>query len=437
MKKYIVGVLDPGHFHAALSLRESHPSLSDDVYVYAPEGPDLDTFVGFIHDFNNRKEAPTNWKLHLNHSKDQLQALLQEAKAEIVILAGKNNQKMDYIDALNQKGIHIFTDKPIVTQESNLPALNSAFAASRPLSIDIMTERHEITTLLQKNFIAEPGVFGKVMQANENEPCVYKESVHHLYKMVNGKPLKRPAWYFDVNIQGEGVVDVMTHLVDMSNWMLFPNEALTYTQDIELLHARRWPTFISKEKYKAITGLSDFLPSLKNSIKDGQLEYFCNGEVYYKVKGVPVHTKVIWDVEPPAGGGDTHQSKVKGSLADLLVRQLPEKGFKSEFLISPHQKSEQTLHEIKKCLQNWLSELPGLTVTQEGEDFLIDIPSSLRTTHEEHFCEVRNEFMDMLVNQTEPKNSRKNIITKYTLLAEARKLALKSPARPLTSVELK
>jgi hypothetical protein len=29
------------------------------------------------------------------------------------------------------------------------------------------------------------------------------------------KPLIRPIWYFDIDVQGEGIVDTTIHLVDM------------------------------------------------------------------------------------------------------------------------------------------------------------------------------------------------------------------------------
>ncbi len=41
-------VVNPGHFHAALTLREMHPNLSKDVYVYAEEGADLKSFINLV-----------------------------------------------------------------------------------------------------------------------------------------------------------------------------------------------------------------------------------------------------------------------------------------------------------------------------------------------------------------------------------------------------
>ena len=58
-------ILNPGHFHAALVLRESHPELASDIYVYSEKGPDLDRFMDMAGSFNNRPVDPTDWQIHL------------------------------------------------------------------------------------------------------------------------------------------------------------------------------------------------------------------------------------------------------------------------------------------------------------------------------------------------------------------------------------
>jgi hypothetical protein len=55
----------------------------------------------------------------------------------------------------------------------------------------------------------------------------------------------------------------------------------------------------------------------------------------------------------------------------------------------------------------------------------------LRTTHEQHFGEARGAFLDMLEKGSEPSELRANILAKYRLLVEARKLALNSLFEPL------
>ncbi len=430
MQKYPVSVLNPGHFHAALSLRESHPSLSDEVHVFAPEGEELQSFVQFLKDFNARQNEPTQWNLKVHTGEDSLEALLREGRGGIAILAGKNDAKIANIEKLNRAGYRIFADKPWVTDEVGLESLRRAMEKERPLTLDIMTERFEITTILQKMFLAEPDIFGEFM-VDSGAPAIFKESVHHLYKVVNGKPLKRPPWYFDVKVQGEGIVDVTTHLVDMTHWMAFPGESIDFARDIQIMEARRWATQVPLEKFSKITQHSDFPAGVKDSVRNGILDLFCNGEILYQVRGVPVHLKVIWNLEPPAGAGDTHRSLIRGTRSNLEVRQLAERKYLSEFLIAPHGDSQALEVPIRAALEKHAEKYPGLSLEREGDKFLINVPQALRTTHEQHFGEARSAFLDMLATGSEPSELRANIVSKYTLLVEARKKAFASPAKPL------
>ena len=420
-------ILNPGHFHAALVLREPHPSLSDDIYVYSVPGPDLDRFIEIAESFNNRQVNPTRWQLNVYRGKDCLEKLIDEKKGDIAILAGRNNTKMENIDILNRAGLSILADKPWVTTQAALPFLRSTLAPDRPLAADIMTERYEIATLLQKEFLAEENVFGRIRIDKDAGPSVFKECVHHLYKIVNEKPLVRPAWYFDIDVQGEGIVDTTIHLVDMTQWMLFPENPINYQKDIELIEARRWATGVPLDKFAKITGSSQFPPAVHEYVKDDILNYFCNGELIYRIKGVPVHLREIWNLDEPPGGGDTHRSLMKGTRSDLMIRQLPEQGFKTELLIVPGENGSQVEEAVQECLRNWSDRYPGLSAIPEKNALLIEIPDNLRTTHEQRFCQVRDAFLEHLDTGTEPAEHRAGTIAKYTLLAEAREKALVSP----------
>ena len=420
-------ILNPGHFHAALVLREPHPSLSDDIYVYSVPGPDLDRFIEIAESFNSRQVNPTRWQLNVYRGKDCLEKLIDEKKGDIAILAGRNNTKMENIDILNRAGLSILADKPWVTTQAALPFLRSTLASDRPLAADIMTERFEIATLLQKEFLAEENVFGRIRIEKDVGPSVFKECVHHLYKIVNEKPLVRPAWYFDIDVQGEGIVDTTIHLVDMTQWMLFPGNPIDYQKDIELIEARRWATGVPLDKFAKITGSSQFPPAVHEYVKDDILNYFCNGELIYRIKGVPVHLREIWNLDEPPGGGDTHRSLMKGTRSDLMIRQLPEQGFKTELLVVPGENRRQVEEAVQECLRNWSDRYPGLSAIPEKNALLIEIPDNLRTTHEQRFCQVRDAFLEHLDPGTEPAEHRACTIAKYTLLAEAREKALVSP----------
>ena len=51
---------------------------------------------------------------------------------------------------------------------------------------DGMTQRFEITCILQKELVNDAGVFGKPLKGSVNDPAVYMESVHYLLKLVAG-----------------------------------------------------------------------------------------------------------------------------------------------------------------------------------------------------------------------------------------------------------
>jgi len=433
--KHTLLILNPGHFHAALMFRESHPSLSDEIFVYSEGGPDLDRFVNIVRSYNQRESNPTRWKIHVNQGPDALEKLIMERKGDVVVLAGRNNTRMELIERLNGTGFSILADKPWVTTDTALPYLNSAMNENRPLTLDFMTERYEITNILQKRLVASKDIFGEVRVDTDGSPSVIKESVHHLYKIVNNKPLVRPPWYFDAHIQGEGIIDVSTHLVDLTHWMLFPATLIDYTTDIQLLDGRRWATNVPLDTFRKITLADGFPDSVMTDVAEDTLHYFCNGDIQYRVKGVPVHIRVLWNLEIPEGGGDTHYSYIKGTRSDLLIRQLPETGFRVELLVIPRVDPDEILDTVKNHLALWSETYPGLAVQKEKDKLRIRIPDVFRTTHEEHFYMVRNEFFEYLDAGIQPPEVRSCIVSKYTLLAKAQEKALASPFEPLTLPE--
>ena len=64
---------EPGHFHAALTLRTPHPRLAPDIHVYATPGPERDAFVTLVEQWNTRADDPTHWRLHLHDGAGLLQ----------------------------------------------------------------------------------------------------------------------------------------------------------------------------------------------------------------------------------------------------------------------------------------------------------------------------------------------------------------------------
>jgi hypothetical protein len=110
-----------------------------------------------------------------------------------------------------------------------------------------------------------------------------------------------------------------------------------------------------------------------------------------------------------------------------MIRQLPERDYKSELLIVPQKDRQQVAEAVGQCLDRWSDKYPGLSAVPDKNALLIRIPDSLRATHEQHFCRVRDAFINHLDEGTQPPEHRACTVAKYTLLAKARMKALGSP----------
>ena len=322
--------LDPGHFHAALVQKFMYPDVDAVVHVYAPGGEDLQEHLKRIDGFNARQDQPTLWREQVYTGADFLDKMLAEKRGNVVVISGNNARKTDYLFRSVQAGLNVLADKPMAINPADFAELTRAFgvaASNHVLLYDIMTERFEITTVLQRELSQRPALFGELVKGSAAEPAITKESVHHFSKIVAGAPLKRPAWYFDVRQEGEGIVDVTTHLVDLVQWEAFPQQALS-PADVKMLSARRWNTPITRAQFKQVTGLEDFPESLQAAVKEGMLEVCANGEFTYQLRGVHARVSVAWNFEAPPGAGDRHFSLMRGTQANLVIRQGAEQKFK-------------------------------------------------------------------------------------------------------------
>jgi len=249
------------------------------------------------------------------------------------------------------------------------------------------------------------------------------QSVHHLYKVVNQRPLVRPPWYFDVAVQGEGITDVTTHLVDLTQWMVGEGKPFAFDQDVELLSARQWATAVPRETFERITGLGDFPPALRANMRDGELSYLCNAQLSYRLRGVPVRLETLWHLAIPEGGGDTHHAIMRGSEADLIVNQGPETAFRTELTVHPVHGGPGYARTLQSAINSLHDLFPGLGLEASGAAFRVTIPAALRTTHEEHFAAVLEQFLAYADRAQWPDNLGPDLVTKYTLLARARELS--------------
>ncbi|HET7216550.1 MAG TPA: putative oxidoreductase C-terminal domain-containing protein [Vicinamibacterales bacterium] len=428
--------LDPGHFHAALIQKEMYPGVAPRVDVFAPLGSDLFEHLNRVAAYNKRADKPTAWDLEIHTSADYFERMLHDRPGNVVVLSGRNGIKIDRILASVRAGLNVLADKPWILRSSDLPKVDAALAEADTrglVAYDIMTERFEVTTMLQRLLVNDAAAFGQIVPGSEAEPAVYMESVHHLMKVVSGAPNIRPAWFFDTAEQGEGLNDIGTHLVDLVQWTLFSEKAIDYRADVRVLAAQRWPTSIPESDFRRVTNAPRFPDSLSASVKDGRLEYYCNTVVSYALRGIHTKLNVIWDWEAPAGGGDTHFAFYRGTRARVEIRQTKADRYLPELYVIPATPAlkADVLAAVQSRIKAAQADYPGVTVEDRGAEIHVTVPDALRVGHEAHFAQVASRFLGYLRDRRSlPAWERPNMLAKYYVTTMGTELSRKSPSQP-------
>lgn len=418
--------LDPGHFHAALVQKTMYDDVDSNVHVYAPAGNDLSLHLDRINSYNNRKDNPTRWKEEVYTGNDFFEKMIAEEKGNVVVLSGNNEKKAYYILKSLQNGFHIFADKPMAIDGKGFEQLKQAFDVAQKNNLtlyDIMTERFEITTVLQRELAMIPEIFGTLQKGSVDDPAVVKTSIHYFYKFVSGKVLTRPVWFFDASRQGEAIVDVMTHLVDLVQWECFPEQSIDYLKDIAIDSAKHWTSEVSLRQFETLTKTDSFPSYLKSSLaNDTMLKIFYNGETNYTIKGVHAKTTALWNYKAPEGSGDNYYALMKGTKANLEIKQGAEENYQTTLYIVPVDKSFDPSEPFKKIQ----SKYPGVELKKSTNGWQVVIPAKYREGHEEHFARVTEKFLEYLKNKNMPSWEVPNMIAKYFITTRALEIALKN-----------
>lgn len=405
------------------------------VFVYAPLDYDLLAHLSRIQGFNNRMVQPTSWEMDVRAGANYLERFSREPAGNTAIIAGRNRPKADRILAAVAAGLHVLADKPWIVDWACFPKLERILheAELQDLVVwDMMTERFEITNIIQRELLHDPAIFGELVPGSPEQPGLRIESIHYLKKVVAGRPLIRPAWWFDSTEAGEGLADVGTHLADLAMWLLFPEQPIEYSQDIQLLAATRSAIRLTREQFTTVTGLPDFSPLLRSFVQDDCLNYDGNGSVSYRLKGIHVRLNVLWGYEASPGNGDCHASWASGTRSRILVCPVPQAtgaGSRPEVRVIATQSREHSaiLAAVQHRCQQLQPRFPGIHAVDLGQQIQVTIPDTLRLGHEDHFTEVFNAYRQHFHNPRQiPAWERSNLLAKYYLTTRAVELARQS-----------
>ncbi|WP_051669777.1 putative oxidoreductase C-terminal domain-containing protein [Bryobacter aggregatus] len=411
-------VLDPGHFHASLLQKEMYPELHPQVSVYAPLGPELLDYLNRISLFNNRPVNPTTWQLDIHTAADSFGAMLRDKAGDLVVFSGKNRAKIGRVLDSLSAGLHVLADKPWIIDASQMPQLEQALdrASQKGLAAyDIMTERYEVTSQLQRVLVNLPAVFGRQVPGDAENPGVKAFSVHHIMKTVAGLPLRRPTWFFDVEEYGEGLADVGTHPVDLIQWTLFPDQVLDYKQDIKMLSGKREAVPITKAQFEQVTGAKEFPASLAEQTQNGVLHYYCNNYIAYTLRGVHVKLDVLWKWEAAPGTGDVYEAIFRGTKANVELRQrATEHSIPELYVVPVAAHRAEVFAALDRAVAGLQSRWPGLRASHNEKEARIEIPAVFRVGHEDHFAQVARHFFSYMKDATTmPAWERGYMLAKY------------------------
>lgn len=407
-------VVAPGHFHASLLQKNGMENVSDTVRVYAQSGSELEAYKGTIEAYNTREDNPTSWVLDIYEGDDFLEHIPESDGSSFAVFAGNNRLKSDYILNCVSKGYHVISDKPMAIDAEGFSKLKQAYeiADAEGLVIyDLMTERHDVQNEITRAIMSDKEIFGEVAGKIEIE------DIHHFFKQVSGKPLTRPMWYFDVRQQGEGIADVTTHFIDLIFWECFPGECISVS-DVEVTAATRFPTLITLDEYKAVTGAESFPEYLQKDVKDGVLNVYSNGTIDFVVKGIPVSILMRWDYAPEPGSGDRFHEVIPGSVSSIEIVQDASTGFARRLFV-------KTTPELAAKAETMLEQTwPEVSLSLSGDGrYIVEIPDVYRHPHEEHFNMVGADFIDCIRKGETPDWEKENTLTKYHITTSAVELA--------------
>jgi predicted dehydrogenase len=412
--------LDPGHFHATLVQKNMYNQISPEAFVYAPEGSDVKEHLKMVEAFNKRSANPTSWIEKVYTGNDYLEKMLAEKPGNVVVLAGNNKFKTDYIKKSVEAGLNVLSDKPMVIIPEKFSELEEAFKTAQEKKVllyDIMTGRFEIMNILLREISQLPEIFGKLQNGTADQPAVESSSIHCYYKKVAGNTLVRPAWFYDVDQQGDGIVDITTHLVDFIQWGCFPNQVISKS-DIEMISAKRWATEITREDFKSVTNLDEYPDYLKKDLQGDKLNVFSNGEMVYRIKGVTCKLTVEWKSKSPDGKGDVQSTILRGTNCNLEIKD-------GTLMIIANEKNDLGLFagNLEKAI---VQDLPQQGLTLEKIDkntWKVVIPEKYIVPHETNFSQVMDQYLEYLEAWKLPDIEVQNMITKYYTTTSALKMA--------------
>ncbi len=353
---------------------------------------------------------------------EMLDDVLHTRDGDVVVFTGRNRGKIDRMLPVISAGLHVLADKPWIISSGDMPKLEQAFAVAESkhvVAYDIMTERYEVTSELQRELVNVHEIFGEPVKGDAQHPGVVAKSVHHVMKVVAGVPLRRPVWFFDIVEYGEGLADVGTHVVDLVQWTLLPDTPFDYRQDIEALEGRRWPL---DHDFRAVSRLRDRRTRRRQSRLLLQQLGPLHPARYPREDGH--HLEL--------GSACRFRRRLRSGIPRYSCQRRNPSGRRREIhpgsLYRPSCRCAEppSLRPCRRRVDQLQARWPGLAIEQNGTEARLVAfhRDKFRVGHEAHFAQVARRFFDYAKDpKSLPAWERSYMLAKYYVSTRGVELA--------------
>ena len=138
------------------------------------------------------------------------------------------------------------------------------------------------------------------------------------------------------------------------------------------------------------------------------------------MRGVHGKVSVRWGFTNPKGG-DTHYSIMRGTRANLVIRQDEAQQFKATLYVEPGEDADQQAFgsRLGEALESLSDRYEGLSAEPSEFGWEIKIPEAYKEGHEDHFTRVTELYLHYLAEGALPAWERTNLLTKYFITTQA------------------
>src|SRR5262249_58123025 len=115
------------------------------------------------------RASPPAWRPAVRPGGGWRERFRADGRGDVVILAGRNDRKMALMRRLHDASLHVLADKPWLAGPEGLDDLRHTLTGG-PLAVEIMTGRHEITSVLTRKLVGDREGFGDFASATAGAP---------------------------------------------------------------------------------------------------------------------------------------------------------------------------------------------------------------------------------------------------------------------------